>query len=272
MVARPFLLSVVVLLAAVAAGATARPPDRCLACHPPHYRQQGSCSDCHRGNPAAARKSIAHAGLLAGRYAAFTLPGSPVVKEGERLLEQFACRRCHVSGGRGNRLAASLDTVAAERSPAEIVAAIGTPAEGMPRFAIGDAQMTAVVNGLYCGGTRGKRGKERPRVVFFEKRGAADDLFTRKCGSCHRLLSERLGALGRSDAGPNLSGLLTPHYPRNAGPGVPWTEQRLKDWLYNPRTVRPWSLMQPVRLSDGELHELMRILTVTHRKDPASFR
>lgn len=184
------------------------------------------------------------------------------LREGDRLLEQFACRRCHVSGGRGNRLAASLDSVTKLKTPAEIVSAITSPALGMPLFGIGEQQMVGLVNALYGGGMTAKRGAERPQVVFFQDRGTAPDLFSKKCGSCHRILSQRFGALGSADNGPNLSGLFTAFYPKTAPNREGWNEKQLKQWLDNPRSLRSWTTMQPVRLTPEELRELISIINV----------
>jgi cytochrome c2 len=60
------------------------------------------------------------------------------------------------------------------------------------------------------------------------------------------------GPLGSGDAGPNLSGLFTPSYPRTARGEAAWTEAALADWLANPRGVRPWTTMPPVRLEEAE--------------------
>ncbi len=256
------ILILAILLATVCAEA-GPPRSLCLDCHTPHYRQQGTCTACHRGNQTSGRKNIAHAGLIAGKFAGFTLPGSPELREGNRLLEQFACRRCHVSNGRGNRLAASLDSVTKLRPPEEIVTAISSPALGMPVFRTGEQQMVALVNALYGAGVTAKRGVERPQVVFFQDRDKkASDLFTKKCGVCHRILSERLGLLGSSDSGPNLSGLFTPFYPKTARNQEGWNEKQLKQWLDNPRSIRTWTTMQPVRLTSEELRELFSILKV----------
>lgn len=260
-------LAILILLAlfqAADAQAAPQPRNQCLGCHAVHYRDQGDCRDCHRGNPASARRNIAHLGLIPGRFARFRSAADPLVQEGNRLLEQFACRRCHVIGGRGNRLAASLDDVTAMKGPQELVRSIGSPALGMPLFRLSEGQMTALVTGLYAGGMTVKRGPERPQVVFFQERdGKGPDLFSRKCGSCHRILSERLGALGRSDSGPNLSGLFTQYYPKTFRNRERWHAEGLKQWLENPRNVRRLSTMPPVVLTAEELREIVDILKVT---------
>ncbi len=103
----------------------------------------------------------------------------------------------------------------------------------------------------------------RPQVVHFDQTGAAgQDLFSVKCGPCHRVLTERLGGLGRGDAGPNLSGLLTSFYPKSFRNTEVWNVEGLRRWLENPRAIRAGALMQPVKLSEKEFGELLEILRV----------
>lgn len=46
----------------------------------------------------------------------FTLGDEVLKRDGERLMEELACRRCHRSAGRGNALAANLDDTAVRKS------------------------------------------------------------------------------------------------------------------------------------------------------------
>ena len=55
---------------------------------------------------------------------------------------------------------------------------------------------------------------------------------------------------------------MTPHYPETFRDKSRWTERGLVAWLKNPRTVRPWTGMQPVHLTEPEFRELMDILKV----------
>lgn len=234
----------------------------CLTCHPSHYAGQGVCTACHRGNPRSDRKNIAHQRLIAGRFARYTLGDVPEVREGKRLMEQLACRRCHVSAGRGNHLATDLDVSAGRKVPQELVASIRTPSQAMPDFRLPEEQLTTVVTAILSGAqgrTTGSR--TAPIVVHFDNTGNNNkDIFTRACGGCHRALTTRLGAIGSGDIGPNLSGLLSPWYPASYGSGEIWTRTRLARWLKNPRTVRPWARMRPVVLTEGEQAELEKIL------------
>jgi cytochrome c2 len=242
----------------------AAPRQLCLACHPVHYAGRGVCTSCHRGNPSSDRRNIAHQQLIAGRYAVFTLGSSQTLRAGERFIDQYGCRRCHVIGGRGNRLSAGLDQSMARRSPEAITESIQRPVQNMPDFRMDKTRAVLVVNALLAesGRTSYKPGYQR-QVVHFDRTGAAGkDVFSRTCGSCHRALTSHLGGVGQGDAGPNLSGLLSPFYPATFREGDKWTEARLGEWLKNPRSVRPMSRMQPVVLTEAEFRKLVEILKV----------
>lgn len=250
------------LLCLPAWGAQARP--LCLSCHPAHYVEQGGCVACHRGNPGSARKNIAHQRLIAGRFARFTLDDTSELNEGKRLLEQYGCRRCHVSAGKGNRLATPLDTLADAKKTEEIAAAIKAPAQGMPDFKVTERQTVLLVNAVLANARQVQsQQREQPLRVHFEAGQEGNkNIFSRKCGACHRLLTERRGVLGRGDIGPNLSGLLSAYYPETFGEGRVWTGERLRRWLENPRAVRAGARMPPVELSPLEFRELVEMLLV----------
>lgn len=241
----------------------------CMSCHPLHYAERGGCIDCHRGNPASARKNIAHHRLIAGRFANFTLGETAELGAGKRLLEQYGCRRCHVSAGKGNRLATPLDTLADVRTPEEMVEAIKTPAQGMPDFRLAERQAVLLVNAVLEGARQVQADhREKPLRVHFEpKQDENKDVFFRKCGSCHRVLTERQGVIGKGDIGPNLSGLFTAYYPKTFDEGLPWTGERLKRWLRNPRMIRKWTRMPPVELSPEEFNRLLEILMVAQGEE-----
>ena len=251
------------LLCAGAGGAAATRP-LCLACHQPHYTERGGCTACHRGNPAADRKNIAHLNLVGKRHVLHTLGDTPELRAGERLLDRYACRRCHVTGGRGNRLSVNLDRSVTTKSPAIIADAILHPAQGMPDFRMDPRQVDSLITALLAASARspGPAGDGR-QVVHFNREGSeGKDVFSMKCGGCHRALTQRFGSLGSGNAGPNLSGLLSPFYPATFRERGQWTEERLRAWLKNPRSVRPTALMQPITLTEKEFRELVGILWV----------
>lgn len=260
MVAHLFALILLIVLNCLPAlGAEGR--QQCLACHRGHYAGQGKCTVCHRGNPASGRRNIAHHGLIAGRFARFTLKDDAVVREGNRLLDQFSCRRCHVTGGRGNRLAANLDGLYFERNPEELAAAIQNPALGMPDFRVNDQQAVVLVNAILAGGQsrRAVQGGQPNAVHFDTDNARRKDVFSRKCGACHRTLTVKRGAIGQGNIAPNLSGVLSRWYPKTFRNGREWNRKGLEEWLRNPRQVRSQARMQPVQLTAAELDELLEL-------------
>ncbi|MBJ6798753.1 selenite/tellurite reduction operon c-type cytochrome lipoprotein ExtS [Geomonas propionica] len=260
----PFLIALALVVAPVAAhGAT----PSCLKCHPTHYGSLGSCVTCHGGDPRSDRPRIAHHDLVPGRFAWFTVPGSAPTRRGRDLVEQFACRRCHIVAGKGNRLAADLDRLPSGTTGQTIFEAIGNPALLMPQFHFDERQKTDLVNAVLAGAreetAKGGRGKgESPQVVHFQDGDTRrDNVFEKRCGACHRALTRTLGGLGHGAIGPNLSGLLSEFYPKTAEGRTPWGQGPLKKWLDNPRRSRAQTQMRPVTLPEGELEKLVGILT-----------
>ncbi|MBU5611781.1 selenite/tellurite reduction operon c-type cytochrome lipoprotein ExtS [Geomonas azotofigens] len=259
----PLLIALALLVAPVAAhGVT----PSCLECHPAHYRSVGSCVTCHGGDPRSDRPRIAHHDLVPGRFAWFAVPGSAPTRRGRDLVEQFACRRCHIVGGKGNRLAADLDRLPAGTTAQRIFEAIGNPALLMPQFHFDERQKTDLVNAVLAGvreaEAKRRRGKdESPQVVHFQDgKSERDNVFEKRCGDCHRALTRAVGGVGRGAIGPNLSGLLSEFYPKTAAGRTRWSEGALKKWLENPRQSRERTQMRPIRLPEGELTKLVNIL------------
>lgn len=236
----------------------------CLSCHPSHYAERVGCSDCHLGNPASERKNIAHAGLRAGKYSRFTIWDETRRKEGERLMAQLGCRRCHVSAGRGNRLAGSLDDAASRKTAGELVLSIRRPVAAMPDFGLDDEWTTTLVNAVFAGSQGRQTAEAAPVRIHFNNSGSkSEDIFSKKCGGCHRAVSERLGAVGTGETGPNLSGLFSEYYPTTFRNGEAWTARNLGAWLKNPREIRPWARMLPVALTGAEMKELEKVFLVS---------
>jgi cytochrome c2 len=262
-ICRTVLILLVALILLPGAAEAAR-QSACLACHRPHHAGRGSCVGCHRGNDRTERKKIAHNDLIAGRFAHFTLKGSPVVARGEKLMDLLACRRCHISTGRGNRLAANLDRLA-PGSAQGIFDAIRAPVLFMPNFHCDDGQISTLVNAILAGGESAEvKVGETAQVVHFEDgKQRRENSFARQCGPCHKALSERFGGVGHGDMGPNLSGLFSAAYPGTYRDGEPWTTDKLGKWLENPRAIRANARMQPLRLTAGEFEQLAETLRTT---------
>jgi mono/diheme cytochrome c family protein len=266
------VLSVALFLALSGAGclkaaATVGDGNGCLSCHAgtSHAPPAASCDGCHRGNPGAARKELAHARLLTGRAAEHLERQGAAVTEGARLVEDLACRRCHVVGGRGNDLATDLDRVVGLRDQAALQASITTPVDGMPAFGLDESQAEAVVAYL-LGGASQDRGGDVYRVSFTRGPGRGRTVFEQRCGGCHRALT-RLGPLGTGRDGPDLSGLFTEFHPATAPGERPWSDEALGRWVRNPRAVRPTTTMPPVSLEDGELPTLANELGAPGRPE-----
>jgi cytochrome c2 len=258
------LIAALIFLQTAFGAIAASAGELCRKCHPVHYAERGTCRACHRGNPASDRKDLAHKQFIAGRFAKFTLGDVSEVQEGMRLIEQYACRRCHTVAGQGNRLSVNLDAVAARKSPEGMAEAIRLPARSMPDFHCDTQGINAIINALLAASTKhAQAGSTRPESVHFSRAGkSGQDVFSRRCASCHSLLSEQLGALGAgSTIGPNLSGLFSQFYPKTFQRGDAWDNVKLAQWLKNPRTLRAWTQMQPVHLTQPELHELEKILS-----------
>ena len=256
------------LLIGVLTAVMAMPADgarsTCLSCHPQHHAALGSCGSCHRGNDTTRRLNLAHLDLVPGRLVSYRLPGDPAVARGKKTLERAACRRCHVSHGKGNRLATNLDRLA-DRHPLQLLTAISRPVSFMPDFKFAETSIADLVNAILAG-TRDDTvtASNAPLVVRFTAAAPfRENVFEKRCGGCHKVLASRYGGLGRGTAGPNLSGLFSDFYPPTFGRGVPWNRQRLARWLKNPRDIRMHALMQPVSLSDAELRLLVETLQVS---------
>jgi mono/diheme cytochrome c family protein len=255
--ARLAVLAALLAVVGCVRGPRAGRGEGCLACHASHFEGGGACADCHRGEPRAARKELAHARLLTGRAAEHDAPASPAVAEGERLVDALACRRCHTIDRAGNRLATDLDGVAWQREQAALVASITSPVENMPRFGLDARQAEAIVAALLHHGDR-TRPDDSYRVHFDHTATRLETtVFERTCGGCHRVLTPA-GPLGSADAGPNLAGLFTSYYPRTAPGGGAWTSALLAEWTKNPRASRPNTTMPPVDpLPEGDWRRLV---------------
>jgi cytochrome c2 len=187
---------------------------------------------------------------------------SAAVRKGGQLFGILGCRRCHVSGGKGNRLSSDLDTLPFRSPPERIAEAIRLPAYYMPDFRLGEDGIAHLVNAILAASSKREHAAgETPVRVHFEEEGG-EDVFARHCGPCHKALSARHGGLGKGIAGPNLSALFSPHYPKTGPGGKPWTVERLRAWIANPRNQRPSARMPPLRLKEEELLRIVERLDV----------
>lgn len=234
----------------------------CVKCHLPcasaQKITQAGCTGCHRGNAATSRRDLAHNFLIGKDYASYRLPDSPGVIAGRELVEKLACRRCHVQHRRGNKLATDLDQLLAVASVAEIDTALRNPAFYMPQFSFGAAARAMLITRIFAGGVDYQYDEQQtPLVVHFEDGAGSQNLFSKHCGSCHRVLTEQYGGLGSGIQAPNLSGLLSEFYPRNLPENQRWTVDAVLKWVKNPRTVRPLTTMPPQVIEKEQLRRLI---------------
>jgi cytochrome c2 len=234
----------------------------CVKCHESHYEGKRTCVGCHRGDPRTDRVSIAHHDLIPAKYADFTMGGSPVVKRGRALVKTSGCRRCHVIGEKGNRLATNLDRIFVTTRPQKLFTAIKKPALFMPNFYFKDTHIIEVVNAiLACAARTEPEAGEIPLVIHFEnKKQVEESVFVKHCGSCHRALTARFGGLGEGNTGPNLSGLCSEYYPRTYRDNARWSSKSLGEWLDNPRQLSKNAQMAPVKLTPDQLFRLLGTL------------
>ncbi|WP_157046111.1 selenite/tellurite reduction operon c-type cytochrome lipoprotein ExtS [Geotalea uraniireducens] len=261
---RPAVLMIIACLLLLPAAEAFAGRVACLRCHKPHYTGRGTCIGCHRGDGRSDRLAIAHRDLIQARFSWFAIAGSQPLQRGEKLLVSFACRRCHTSAGKGNRLASNLDRLPMNTTPQKIFEAIKSQALFMPDFSFDDRQITDLVNAILAGAVKaGRSGGETPQVVHFEDmKRHTDNVFEKQCGPCHKILTEAFGALGKGDMGPNLSGLFSEHYPATLKDNGRWTADILKKWLENPRKISKNSQMRPIPLKKDEFEQLLAILAV----------
>jgi cytochrome c2 len=227
----------------------------CIECHTPHFETDGTCADCHRGDPRTRRMHIAHYRLIQGKYACFTLPENSVVRDGCQLIDTSGCRRCHKTGHQGNRLASDLDASLDNTLPEDLAHAIKYPAVFMPNFYFNESDILNLVNAILGSSTVwGPESGETPKIIYFEKKKEdSNNTFNKHCGSCHRVLTQQFGGLGQGDIGPNLSGIFSRFYFKNFKDGKSWNANRLQQWLINPRDIRVDTQMPPIPLDHNEL-------------------
>ena len=237
---------------------TAFAQNMCLTCHEEHYERVGACVYCHRGIDKTTRKAIAHYKLIRGGNASFRFDEHSYVLKGKEVIKNAGCRRCHVIGGKGNLLSANIDISVKNNNMDEILKSIKHPVEYMPDFHFDDDQINIIVTALLNEGF-----DEITRmdyvVVHFEEEKGDKSLFSKKCGNCHKIISNPSGGLGNGRVGPNLSGLYSEYFPNISGIDI-WSKEKLKGWLRNPRDIKKTTDMPVLELQSNELKEILEIL------------
>ena len=231
--------------------------DGCLQCHGPHFQAYG-CIQCHRGRLGTTRKDIAHTGLVYGKASYFLLPDSPPIREGRELIKRAGCRRCHKIGGQGEGRAANLDTSSRAKAFQALKKSLEIPVSFMPDFRFRDSQAEKLL-GAVLSESRTAGPSRGYYIVHFQVKGNLPDAFSKHCGGCHRVLSKAYGPLGEGNAGPNLSGLFGEFFPNDPALGA-MSQEKLKKWLKNPRSLKATAWMPPVSLSQVEFQEVYHAL------------
>jgi cytochrome c2 len=132
----------------------------------------------------------------------------------------------------------------------------------MPDFRFSEERIDELVTTLLAFAAKETRamGTERQLVNFAAADRGKTDIFSKKCGGCHKALTGRSGALGAGGTAPDLSGLFSGHYPKKSPEDAGWNRAALEKWLRNPRTMKREAAMQPVAITAAELQELVRTL------------
>lgn len=108
-------------------------------------------------------------------------------------------------------------------------------------------------------------------MVHFETARKGENVFEKRCGPCHKILSAELGGVGRGTIGPNLSGFFSEFYPPTAAGNRRWDAPALEKWLKNPRQSPPGTQMLPVWSKKEESQLLLQILDIPSRPSTSKF-
>jgi len=228
----------------------------CIDCHEMHYQDIDNCESCHRGISETRRKDLAHFKLIEGKYAEFLFASSAKKNEGIDLINKSGCRRCHNIGNKGNKLSVDLNSSVKSQSVKTIVDSIKNPNEFMPNFYFTADQIDSIVTALlYFAYIEDRYNNNIVQVAHIASE--SENIYEKKCGGCHKMISSNFGPVGSADIGPNLSGLLSDFYPREIA-GKKWSEQILVEWIKNPRSILINALMPVVILSDDELEKVLK--------------
>jgi mono/diheme cytochrome c family protein len=234
--------------------------EMCATCHADkiHYKSIGSCIVCHNGNGNTSRIKLAHENILDKRYAFFLIKDNWRVFKGNLLIKDAACKRCHTIGDSGNFLATNLNISTQEKDIKTLTNAIKNPFLYMPQFNFTKEQIVYIINGLLYNAFYNKSHTGGYITVHFDINGERKNIFTSKCGKCHKVILKQIGPLGEGERGPNLSGLFTNEY-RSLQEVEGWNKKTFKKWLKNPRKIKKNALMPVIKLKSDELEDIVKI-------------
>lgn len=175
--------------------------NKCISCHENMcIEKQDNCKLCHRGDSTTSRKDISHYKLIKGKYASYTDESSPKTQKGIKIIKNAACTRCHNIGKSGAFLASDLNSAVKRLTTDEIIKSIKEPVVNMPLFQFNDTDIEALITGIYYY-TIPEGSKSITQVVHFQDNATGNDMFQKKCGICHKALTNA-GALGTSEDAP----------------------------------------------------------------------
>ena len=139
----------------------------------------------------------------------------------------------------------------------------------MPDFHFSERDLDRLVTIVLAGGWQsGKLLENSPIVVYFSNLQAGQqNIFSKNCGGCHKLISKQHGGLGIGTTGPNLSSLFSRFYPATFENAKPWNEERLKRWLKNPRDIRKNATMPPIDVKPEDWQPLLQIFKEKNSKE-----
>lgn len=230
----------------------------CTKCHKAHYTKVASCNTCHKGIDATSRKEIAHYNLITAKYADFLI-NEKNIKEARNLAYDSGCRRCHILEGKGNALARDLHYTGRKNTGEYIFKMIRKPNEYMPDFHFDNSTIDKLVKLVLFDGAKAVEKKNTAYPVFLDTN--VENVFSKKCGNCHKALLRNIGPVGKGDIGPNLSGLFTEYYKSKVLiNNKNFTEDLLREWLKNPRQISKTTVMPVIELDDKEIADLIENL------------
>ncbi|WP_283804954.1 selenite/tellurite reduction operon c-type cytochrome lipoprotein ExtS [Denitrovibrio acetiphilus] len=230
----------------------------CMNCHEPHYANKGDCSLCHRGNMESSRKNIAHFGIITAKYSGLYTDENDV-KTGKEIVEDSACRRCHIIGAKGENSAVSLDYRAKIHTGEYLADKLINTNEYMPDFHFSDRDVTKIIKYLLFASSGTVQKEAEPYVAYIKT--SDDDVFGKHCGNCHKVITRQSGGKGTGEIARNLSGLFSQYFDSDVlqEGDDRWTPELLLKWVRNPRSINKTTIMPPVNLSKNEESDLSKL-------------
>jgi cytochrome c1 len=245
--------------------------------HPviPHNLDQFGCAVCHRGQGAATTVAEAHSSTLAweqpilpakyiesscGQCHRGSLPGTPKLNEGRRLLSREGCVHCHlVKLPDGSTMKAaddppSLSHIADKTTREWLFAWLKDPqayasTATMPNFKLSDEDARDISAFLIANSTPVAGDNLAVSAKASSDPAAGASLYGESfCASCHAV-QNAAGNLVGGDLGPELTRV-----------GSKLKPEWVRAWLKNPRVYDPGTAMPHYRFTDAQVATLAEFL------------